>query len=1036
MSHPWISRKVTKKIYESILAQSEGVQIYLIKAGAGAGKTYLARDLGVKLGSETGYEAGQHKNIHWSGILDLYDPDTNNNSGIEKLLIQAFSDHPDADFQEYKRARKAYAIMSKGGSAGGNLEDQRREIEKAFSFEMRGMARDKHLVLAFDTIERLQSALDPTEARLGELGTGIEDTSSVVGWFFYQITRLPRATILLFGREAHRFEERLRSEISEANYNRQKSEGLIKMELIDLSFLEEDEVDVFFEFRAQNNLPITRLLTSVLKKSLFEFTEGNPLLLDIALQTISETGKTDTIQKILDKKGDAAEIGEVLLRAYMSHGTPERKTLLGYLTLARNGLFPELLQCLESDSYSRLEQELEFVSSLPFVKTRRILVKTPGKDSYTERKAYFLHDAMYVICDKVLLKPLQARRDCEKIVDWYDQKIAEVEQETSGEVKPSLKSSERRDDAVLDWLVESMFYRMRANPKAGYEWYLRQADYALNAVETGLEMRLRDSIAQFSVNAITNDSTSNSQKDSASSEIDKENIRILFPDFLNQFKIDSAMLWVKRLSFRGRHEAALEVGRKAAWVKELYESDPEKYCLAFADFQLWRGQALMYSGATTEAVNKYKDNIIVLKHYQLKDIKQGKLSDFEVWRIGHTKGRTYNNLGYTYWMYFGKYKPALKELNQALDYFKVTGLVEDEANTKDNMGRIHAMLWHEPASKLLIEDGLTKREERSMTYRAALSRISLANMQHRFGHSQLALDNAEKALDTFKTLNVQRGIGLARLTRAMIYRSMADTWHDLGISVETAIKYVQDAIEDLLFAQRIFKETVQEKVRYVYALNEIGSCYRTLYFLLAQDNASEEKKKGAYKNGKLYFSDAIREAEKNKYFVEELDTKQDLAVLYSRANEFNKALKELKEIREKIPLDHQFTSHQGLAKLEEGNVTDFYYKLMGQVEMLTGAIVFDRAKDQSNDATASRKAILEAMEHYAIAIAYYYQYSGVSSNTYVMATDRIYHRLRICDRDLITEIKDIYIPKWINKHRLPTDAVKSLFNAIFDMLGV
>ena len=722
----------------------------------------------------------------------------------------------------------------------------------------------------------------------------------------------------------------------------------------------------------------------------------------------------------------------------MSHGTPERKTLLNHLTLARNGLFTELLQCLEPNSYSRLEPELENISKLPFVKTRHVLVKTPNKNEQVQRKTYFLHDAMYVICDKVLLRPKQAMGDCQRIIAWYNQKIAEVEKQIGGQDKPSKESSGRRDDVILDLLVESLFYRMRADPKNGYGWYLKQADYAMNAVETGLETRLRDGVAQFSINAVANDNGSDTQKDSASSEIDRENIRIMFPDFLNQFKIDSAMLWVKRLSFRGKHEEALEIANSATWVNEIYNSDPEKYGLAFADFQLWEGQALMYSGQTKKAVDIYKDNIDILKMYRLEDIKQNckdKYSAFDIWRIAHVKGRTYNNLGYTYWMYFGKYKPALSVLNQAMEYFKITDLVEEEANTKDNMGRIHAMLWHEPASRVLIEDGLKKREDRKMTYRAALSRVSLANMQHRFGYSQLALENAEKALETFKALDVQRGMGLARLTRAMIYRSVAEAWRDQGISIEAAIKYVRDAIDDLTFAQRIFKETVQEKIRYVFALNEMGACHRTLYFLLAYGHAFEEKKQQAYEDSKSYFSDAIKEAENNNYFVEKLDTKQDLAVLYVRAQKYNEAMLELKEILKDVPPSHQFNLEHGLDELDEEGTTDAYYKLMGQVEMLVGAITFDRAKSQTN-LGLPKEIVLEAIEHYVLAVAYYYRYSGISPNTYVMTTDRIYRRLSQCDSDVIAEIKKNHFPAWIKKYKIPSEWVTPLFNEIFEMLGV
>ena len=1025
MSHPWINREAAVTILKNIHEHKQGVQIYLIKADAGTGKTYLARDIGVNLGSETGYESGDKENIYWSGILDLYDPETNNNRSLEQLLIQAFSKRPTVEFQDYQKERRNYENMSKSGTSGANLEDQRQIVERTFSSEMRRISREKHLVWVFDTVERLQSALDPTESHLGELETSISDTASVLGWMLYQIPRLPRATILFFGREANRLELRLSNAIREASYVRDKSDGPIRLNVISLSLFTTDEAEQFFNYRSETHPVLKHILTDELKSLMFKGTDGNPLLLDIALETIRETGKPDEVSKALKKNKNISEVGKILLETYMNQGAPEKRTLLRHLALARNGLSLPLVQCLEPASFSRYEQELEKIRDLPFIKTRQVPTRTQDSSTLTPHPTYFLHDAMYVICDEVLLKPTQARKDAERIVQWYKDTIEEKAHEHG------LTSSGRRDNVVQDLLVESLFYRLRVNPREGYEWYLQQADYALNAAETGLEMRLRDSMAQFSVNARRDGII-----DSASSQIDRENIKNLFRDMLEQFTIDSTMLWVRSLSFRGLHERALEVADSATWVKEIYEQDPVKYSLAYAEFQLWTAQALMYSGDAQKAVDRYKDNIKVLEGYEIKDIRQNKekRSDFMLQRITHVKGRTYNNLGYTYWMYFGKYKPALLELAQALEYFQAANLSEEVANTKDNMGRIRALLWHEPAARVLIEDGLRMREEKKLMYRTALSYISLANMQHRFRYSQLAIENAKRAIEIFESLEGQRGIGLAHLALAMAYRNMAESWQDEGISNETAIKYVQDAISQLNQASRIFKEIIQEKIRYVYSLNEMGSSYRALYKLSLHSKSSPEKLQEIFNDGVSYYNDAINKARENSYFVEELDSKQDLAVLYMRAQKYTEALKQLNEIHELIPKGYQFQPNKGLENFPETDVTDAYYKIMGQVELLEGAITYDQAK--MNDSAPSNDIVIAAMEHYVLGVAYYSRYSNVSSNTYVMATERIYKRLHDIERDFNSNLKHRYLPLWIKNYNIPPEWVTPLFNDIFDMLGV
>ena len=83
-------------------------------------------------------------------------------------------------------------------------------------------------------------------------------------------------------------------------------------------------------------------------------------------------------------------------RAYMNDFTNvNRQTLLHYLALCRNGLFKELLAHFEPSHSEQLSTELIEMESLPFIKVREV----------SGKRTYFLHDAMYTVCDEVLLKP-------------------------------------------------------------------------------------------------------------------------------------------------------------------------------------------------------------------------------------------------------------------------------------------------------------------------------------------------------------------------------------------------------------------------------------------------------------------------------------------------------------------------------------------------------------------------------------------------------------------------------------------------------
>jgi len=1033
----WISRTLADEIYNSILSQKQtggnGVKIYYVKAPGGAGKTFLARDLGTRLGSQSGYEPGNKEGILWSGILDLYDPDTNNNRGIEQLLIRAFSKHPNVDFQDYFEERAGYVKLSRGGTGGPPLEDQRREVERAFSREIQEIARDKHLVWVFDTVERIQSAIDPIEAQLGEQGHP-EDTASVMGWLIFQISRLPKATILLFGRPAKQFEDRLQAAIEKASRDRHQSFGSIDFEIKDLSILSDEEVQNFFEFQ-QTKYPLLAKILSLspnVKELLSNSTESNPLLLDIALQTILATGKLDDVLAVLEKKGNTFEAGKKLIKVYMDHGTTERKLLLECLALARNGLFPELLNILRpKEDLASLQEDLERMAKLPFVKTRHIL--TSPQDLQSRRPTYFLHDAMYEICDAALLWPVQASEDCKKIVAWYEQEISRRLAEDKTKIVQPLQGQmgERRDDPITDLLVESLFYRLRTNPKDGYLWYLRQAETAFRSVNPGFEVRLGDSMAQFAVNA-----NPKGESDSARSVVDEANIKRLMPNLWNQFHIDSAMMWVRRLSFRARHEDAVKVAENIGWPKEISPDDKEQYALSFAELKVWQAQSLMYLGRAKDAARIYQENLALLELYSLEHLQtnKDKYNEFELRRICFIKGRTYNNLGYTYWMYFGKYRAALVELSQAIEYFKAAGLIEEEATSLDNIGRIHAVLWHQPAAQLKIKEGLMRRENEGekAKYRLALSQISLASIQDRFGNSLLAMENVTKAYEIFSTMEVKRGVGLASLTRATIYRNMAESWREHGLSLEKAVENIQLAIKDLTNAIRIFKESVQETIRYVFALNEMGCCYRCLYLLRVLGNAEDGEKLSIFNEGADYYNQAIENARKYDYFVDELDSMQDLAVLYARAQNYEEASSELEVVDKLILPTYKIKPGSGLAKIPEPDTVDAFYKIMGQVELLKAAMIFD----QMNGHETSVKGVLEATEHYVLGIAYYYRFSTVSSNTYVAAVDRIYRRLSRCDKTLVAEIKNVHLKKWIRKYKIPAEWVRPLFDEVFEMMSI
>lgn len=1011
--YPWIARKVADEIYARAITADNAPVTYFIQAPAGIGKTFLARDIGVRLGSPTGYEPARRGNVAWSGILDVYDPDTNSNQGIERRLIEAFS-QTGFEFEAYHEARSMYDIWFKGGIVGSSLEEQRRKVEAAFAEGLKAASAQQLLVLAFDTIERLESALDPLQQTQPD-----SDTTSVMDWLIYQITRLDKGTVLLFGRRASRFYQKLCAALAEAHHP--------EPELLDLGALDADEAQSFFADRILRYPQLARLLDENLQTLLLERTAGNPLLLDLALLSLVESQDPRSVRQALEGREDLRVVEKALLNAYMNAlDKPERQTLLRYLALARNGLFAELLHTLEMTHADALIAELRQMATFPFIKVRDISVTVPGQEKRILRRTYFLHDAMYTLCDEVWLKPENVARDSQRLVDWYDTQI--------------------KTPKDADLLVESLFYRMRANPVAGYQWYLQQADQAIRNAHTGLDMRLRDAMGLFLVSAAANDSDDPGQ--SLSSPIDRANIAALMPEIFDDFRLDSTMLWIKRYMIRGKTDQAVEIGKEELpWAENLFRQRPNRYCLALAEYLLWFGQAMMYGDEIDAALRLYQRVIdLISAFYQNVSSEEifAHLTDFERWRLSLVLGRTYNNRGYSHWMYKGQYHLALQEFQQAVHIFRMAGLdiksLEEElANTNDNMGRVYALVGSEFQAIQLIKKGLEMRKSLDLTYRVALSTTSLALALNRFGRVEQALKTINTALIHFRRTEVTRGIGLGLLTRGIIYRNMAEMHEELDITVEEALRYTDLAETDLKDAARYFSTLVGEPIRKVQALNEIACCYRTRYLLLRHSKATKNEQDMALLQGRTYFRQAIELAHKQNYTVDELDSIQDLAVLLTRAEQYEDAERYLNEIRSRIPDQYVIQSGRDLEEIHVSERVDAYYKLLGQVELLEGAIAYARGAREAREKGLSddkrgqptREAWSETARHYLLAVSYFNHYA---TEAFVRGVTfgRIYKRFEDCEPALVRDITQ-NMQQWVKEYQLSEELVHSLFRDVFGL---
>ncbi len=1029
----WIRRKLSNRIYDQIIADEPKINVWLIQAPAGMGKTFLARDIGTRLLSSTGYEPAQHGRLLWSGILDLYDSTTNSNRGIEERLIKALS--PDGfEFDEYQAQRDLYTSLFKGGIAGAGLEEQRRKVEAAFATGLQEVSRRGTPILVFDTTERFENASDPTQRTIGFT----DDTASVMGWLISQIAQLKNGTVLLLGRRQEHFQKALATRIEQANGDPARS-SLPRIELRSVAVepLDADEVDLFYENRI-GRFPALKSLDADLKRLLAERTGGNPLLLDLALQAYLETGDAALLRRALSEPLAISALARELIKAYVtSVENQERHLLLRYLALCRNGVFADLLRALEPERADRLVEALSAMVELPFVKVRDVLVAMPGRKP-EPRRTYFFHDAMYSQCDEALLTAQQAQDDSRRVLQWYESRIEEARK-----LEEQRPRGERRSVPCPDLLVESLFYQMRADPIIGYNRYLQSADRLIRGAETGLDMRLHDALAQFVTSATALESIELEQN--SGSPIDRENVRALMPSLPALFEIDSAMLWIKRFTVRGKREKAEEIGRKLLpSIRRTYGHHPSAFQLTFADFLLWYGQALMYGPSVQEALTTYEEAVGLLEKPGSAVIKEGgpvgQLESLHRWRTALVLGRLHNNRGYTYWMNFGQYSRAILEFQRAIGLFFVADILEEHANSNDNLGRVYALQGRRFQAIQLIQNGLEIRKDLGLSYREALSSNSLAQGLARFGEFDLALRAANDALAQFGRVGVKRGVGLGLLSRGMIYRNLAENWLDNGLSLEQGINYADMAETDLREAWNIFGGLVSEPIRLVQALNELGCCYRARYQLLGLKGDAEAVKNATFAQGRIRFLQAIKLAKEAGFVIEELDSMQDLAVLFFRAGLHNEAHNYLTEISKRIAETypkHVIMPGEGLAELDVAVRFDACYKLMGQVELLEGTMAYESGLEKVQAVNPAVKLpgepdLLHAAEHFLLAVSYFNRYSG-EDYARRLTYRRIYRRFKDCDASLIQEIIDVHLPAWVKRYDLPEELVRSYFLDVFGL---
>ncbi len=985
----WIPRKVMQDILKAINASDGSTCVFYLTGEAGVGKTVLLRQIGRLLDSADGIQP----HFPWSGILDLYHSDVNSNSGLEQGLMDALE--VAGEFRDYQDARAQFTAHREAGIREEELEEERKQLIEVFARCLNKVAKDHRLVIALDTTERIQYGLDPVQELCGLEG----ESSTVKPWLLAQLPRWQNCVVLIAGRP----DPSLAAALTQCQNN---NNAYSYMD-IKLTGFDAVEMQAYLADREQD-VPELSALTSDDRNLLAEVTEGRPIRVELALEVLRYGLGFDRFWekiKSLPANQAQAEIDHWLTDPLMNDPQYELRDIIQYLAVSRKGLSPELLHHLTGWRIETCRQKLEVIADRTFIKTR------------PDDGRFFLHDEMYDFCDAYLQHDRMANLSG-RIVEWYDQQIKRCDEK----MKTAVTDQERRDtrQAKQNYQVDSLLYRLRVNPREGYEWYTREAEYAIRSAEVGYDMRLRNELLAFL---------------NSKSPVDR---RILADDakLRQEIDCDAVAHWVKRYMMRGQSQ---EAARIAARVSEAPEFrclvEGPGYYLARADLAVYHAQALIYAHRAQEGIDLLKATIQQLEKGQSPEVLAVQERDtFAGWRRNLILGRAHNNLGYAYWMVLQRYALALDEFRKALPYFRASDLLEETANTTDNMGRVYATLYRRSRAESLIADGLELRRQLGLEYRVALSLISQATFHLAFGEPHRAQAVARQALDICESLETPRGIGLASLVMGRALRQLGSLWVVGVYGYEECKKHLADARRYIERARDIFEKKVTEPVRLIEAYNELGCIYREWAILEKDHDPASPLPRALFTSARKQLDEGLAEAEKWQSWVQYIDSCEDIAQTYFQQGDLDSAALWLNRAEDKVPALYKIVQGQGLPDVSIQERVEEYWQLMGKVELLRGHLEYERGISEGLGKILP-PTVERMTQHYAFAAAYFERHSGHAIRL-ESTFKQVHSRFKRCKIEDIRYVQEHLLPSLKEAYKLSPEALSQFFEDTLGMAAI
>ena len=573
-------------------------------------------------------------------------------------------------------------------------------------------------------------------------------------------------------------------------------------------------------------------------------------------------------------------------------------------------------------------------------------------------------------------------------------------------------------EAWQNYLMDSSLCRLPVDPRQTYRWYARQVDEAIRYRELKLAKRLHNEALILL----------NSPK-----AVDQQLLDDM-PRLNAQIACDEKVRQLKCLMSEGEYKDAVLFGEEVR--RELASpsyTNRSYFLVARADLDVYYAQALIYTSAADEGITVLKE-IIAEMEGERKPENVAWQSDphtFDGWRRNLVLGRAHNNLGYAYWMHLGHYEEALKQFRSALPYFRASELWEEMANTNDNMGRVYALRRHPTRAETLVDEGLRLRQRLGRDYRIGLSLNSRAIVHLEFEEPHRARRLSERALSIFEGLEAQRGIGLASITLGRSLRHLGWLWTEGLYSFEDCERFFSEGAQHLNRAVGIFEHVVDEPVRLVEALNELGCTYRERSRLAQEMAPASPLARTIAAEAIKILGRCIELTDKYTFPASYIDSCEDLAQIYFLRRDYDNTDVCLQRAEERVPEEYKLREGGLQTEIPEEKRIEAFWLQMGKIKLLRGSLAFDLGTD-GGSRPATHEVLQETAQHYLLSAAYFEQYSDRAVG--IRATSRqIYDRFKHCTPDELQYLREEALPKIVDKYDIDLSRLGPFFE---DTLGL